>query len=338
MKVPQSTTGKGALAGVCAATALILWFFVIDLLHGEPFATPSFVSRAMFGGADAGFNGLAIALYTVVHYAVWAAVGVAVAWAVERLEVVPNLLLGVVLGFLLFDIMFYGSVTLTGVDVVGELGWPVVLTGNILAGLVFFQVLDMEADVHSPSFQQLLSQHYIIQEGLVCGLIGAVLVALWFLGADLIAGRPAFYTPSALGSAVFLGARSAEAVQITLPIVLGFSLLHMAGFIVTGLVAAGIFAVAEDTSEAVLLGGVLLFVVFEVFSIGLLAVLMNWLFETLSWWNVLIANLIAALGMGTYLALRHPKLMHDLGHNELEEELADARGDEDPAPHYSHRG
>ena len=335
MKAPQSLTGRGALAGICGATALAIWFLAVDTYQGRPFATPSMIAGSLFG-IDGVNSVVAIALYTIVHYAVFIVVGIIAAWFCAKLEVLPNTLLGIVLGFLLFDLVFYGSLTLTGVDVVGRLGWPVVLTGNMLAGLILFKVLDLEGDVHEPSLSELLRQHYIIKEGLVTGLIGAVLVAVWFLGADLVSGRPAFYTPAALGSAVFLGARSAEAVQISLPIILGYSLLHMAAFIVTGLVAAGLFAVAEDASEAMLLGGVLLFVVFEVFSLGIVAILLSWLFETLTWWNILIANLIAAAGMGFYLVRRHPQLIYDLSHHQLEEELADARGDEDPAPHYTH--
>jgi hypothetical protein len=42
----------------------------------------------------------------------------------------------------------------------------------------------------------------------------------------------------------------------------------------------------------------------------------------LNWWTVAGANLLAALSMGFYLARHHRKLVYDLTHHELEEELA----------------
>jgi hypothetical protein len=45
-------------------------------------------------------------------------------WALSKIESTPNLFLGLVLGFGLFDLVFYTSVTATGVDVIGEFGWP----------------------------------------------------------------------------------------------------------------------------------------------------------------------------------------------------------------------
>src|SRR2546430_3897385 len=44
----------------------------------------------------------------------------------------------------------------------------------------------------------------VLREGVVAGLIGAVVVAVWFLFFDLARGRP-FLTPGLLGGAVFRG-------------------------------------------------------------------------------------------------------------------------------------
>jgi hypothetical protein len=160
-----------------------------------------------------------------------------------------------------------------------------------------------------------------VREGLVTGLIGAVAVAAWFLVMDAMSGRLMF-TPAALGSAVFLGARGPEAVEITALTVFGYTILHVVAFLLTGLVAAAIVAAAEEHAEAVLLGGVLLFVTLEAFSIGLLTIVSQWLVEALSWWNIGGANLIAALGMGGYLYARHPGLLRDVHDRDLEEDLA----------------
>lgn len=320
MKAPTSRFGRGALAGVLAAIALAVWFLVVDIAQGQPFRTPSFLARVMLGmDGDLGFAGIAV--YTVLHFAAFIAVGVVAAWIAERLDAVPGTLLGIVLGFLLFDLVFYGSVLFTGVDVVDVLGWPVVLIGNVIAGMVLFATLTALGGVTPLDWRRALAEHQTIREGLITGLIGAGLVALWFMAVDFMMGRP-FFTPAALGSAVLTGASDIASVQITPLTVLGYTFIHLVAFLITGLVAAAFFAAAEEASEALLLGGVMLFLVFEVFSIGLLAIVSQWLVDALSWWNIVAANLIAAVGMGVYLAWKHPKLMYDLGHHELEEELA----------------
>ena len=45
----------------------------------------------------------------------------------------------------------------------------------------------------------------VLREGIVAGLIGAAVVAVWFFVYDLARGRP-FHTPSLLGAFVFYGA------------------------------------------------------------------------------------------------------------------------------------
>jgi hypothetical protein len=56
-----------------------------------------------------------ILLYTLIHYGVWLAVGMAAAWVLQHVDTASPMLLGMVLGFLLFDLVFYGSVAVAGV-------------------------------------------------------------------------------------------------------------------------------------------------------------------------------------------------------------------------------
>lgn len=321
MGAPRTTLARGLLAGAVGATALAAWFLFIDSGQGQPFRTPMFLAHVL-GFGEVQVSVLAVALYTLVHYLAFAVVGVAAAWIAERLETVPGLALGVVLGFLLFSLVFYGSVWITGVDVVQALGgWTGVLVGNLIAGVALFTTLTTIGAAEPMRWSQLIREHYTIREGLMTGLIGAGAVAIWFLAVDLIAGRLLF-TPAALGSAVFLGARGPDEVQITVSTVLGYTALHAAAFGLTGLIAAGVVAAAEEYSEAVLLGGVLLFVTLEAFSIGLLAIIAEWLVDALSWWNIGGANLVAAVGMATYLYMRHPNLLRGVQERDLEEDLA----------------
>jgi hypothetical protein len=47
---PKSV-GSGIVAGLVGATVLIVFFFAVDLLRGEPLATPNFLSGALLGQA-----------------------------------------------------------------------------------------------------------------------------------------------------------------------------------------------------------------------------------------------------------------------------------------------
>jgi hypothetical protein len=320
---------RGVIAGAVAATVLAVWFLVIDGIAGRPFYTPGFLARVVLGGEAVALSGGAIALYTVLHYGVFILLGIGVSWVRDRLAVAPGVLLGAVLGFLLFDLLFYGSVWLTGVDVVSQLGWPQVLTGNIIAGVTLLSMLNLLGPQHALGWGEVLAEHRTLREGLVVGLLGAGAVAIWFLVIDLGAGRLLF-TPAALGSVIFHGATQAADVQVNAVTVLAYTGLHVAAFLVTGLVAAAIVVFAEDRHAYVLLGAVMLFVTFETFFIGVLTIVAQWLLEVIPWWSIAVANLIAAVVMAAYLWRRHPKLARALADPELERNVE--------APQESDRG
>jgi hypothetical protein len=126
-----------------------------------------------------------------------------------------------------------------------------------------------------------------------------------------------FFTPAALGSTLFLGASSMEGVQITAVTVLGYSMLHFATFILAGFLAAGIAAAAED-QPPLILAAVLFFAVFEAFFMGALAMLAEFLLGALAWWTVAVGNLLAAVSMGWYLWVHHPKLRDALREDPLD--------------------
>jgi hypothetical protein len=315
---PRTTAGRGLLAGLLAATAIAVWFLIIDALLHQPFRTPAFLASALLGLDEVLPGALQIAAYTVAHYAVFIGVGIGAAWLLDRVDVRPGVLIGLVLGLLLFDLVFYAGVIMTGANVVRALGWPEVFIGSMIAGLTLSGFLAWTSDEPYVSWRAALREHRIVREALVAGLLGASAVAIWFLLVDAVQGRPLF-TPAALGSALFFGARGADAVQITAITVLGYTGLHIAAFAVVGFIAAALVAAAEK-QPPILLGIVLLFVAFEVLLLGLIAIIATWLLDALHWWTIVVANLIAAGAMGGYLLYEHPLLREEFTH-ELEEEL-----------------
>jgi hypothetical protein len=149
-------------------------------------------------------------------------------------------------------------------------------------------------------------EHRTLREGVTAGIIGATAVAIWFLVLDSVAGRP-FYTPQMLGSAVAT-LFGAPGTGNAIPLVLGYTLVHFAAFIVVGLIVSSIVNGAEG-EPSVLIGLAILFVAFEVGWYGLSAILSRSdRFGNLAWYAVLVGNFIAAASMGVYLWRAHPTL------------------------------
>lgn len=154
-----------------------------------------------------------------------------------------------------------------------------------------------------------LSVSTILTEGFITGIIGAGIVAAWFLLLDTIQHEP-LYTPSLLGTVLFKGAGAAADHQIDPGMVAAYTIVHHVAFVGVGVVAS--FLVSEMEHVPPLgIALLFLFVFFETaFHIFLLAVgeplLGN---EGIAFWGVAVANLLAAAGMAGYLWYRHPRLL-----------------------------
>ena len=307
---------QGAVAGLIGAAIMAAWFVAIDSAsRQQPLFTFRFVSQAVFGDGGA----VPLILYLALHFVLFAAVGALVNRTLHELSVTPTLPLGAAVGLLLFDVVFYAGVLIVGANIVREVGWPVVLSGNVVAGMAVTAYLRVVRRLPIVGIQEALQGHTIIREGLMTGILGAAAVALWFFLIDAAQGRP-FFTPAALGSAFFSGVSDGAEVEISVAVVAGYTVLHLFAFALVGLVAARMTAEAER-HPPVLLALVLLFVTLEVLSLGVLAAVAMWLFESVPWWTVIVANLIAAGVMGAYLWRRHPVLKENLLRGEVEEAL-----------------
>lgn len=198
---------------------------------------------------------------------------------------------------------------MTGSDILAAPAWPVVFGGNVLAGMIIVGYLGWSTRRDEAVGGAAEPAVDVIHQGVIAGLIGASIVAVWFLIVDSVAGRPLF-TPAALGSVVLYGAE-AQQVVISTWTVLGYSLMHAAGFVLFGIIVSALVAQAEKFPPFVF-GLIVLFVVFETFSILLIAMLGNWLMAELAWWSLLVGNLLAATGIGLYMWRVHPKLRREL--------------------------
>jgi hypothetical protein len=306
MAEPKRIVTSGILSGLVGAAILAGWFLLVDQAFGEPFRTPAMIASVLFGlEAMASSPGL-IALFTVIHFAAFAVAGVLLAWALAQLERAPNLLFGLVTGFILFNAVFFLSALGSGVSVVVELGWAEVLGGNLLAGIGMVSVLHATGLVRRLDWSDAFRQGAIAREAVIVGVLSGFAVATWFLIVDTVQGRP-FFTPSALGSVLFLGASDLSQVEVSLWVTAAYTPIHYLIFVSIGFVASALVRQAER-QPPILIGAMLLFVAFEAFFIGGIAILAEFLLGPLAWWNIAIGNLVGVAVIAGYFWRKYPTL------------------------------
>ena len=154
------------------------------------------------------------------------------------------------------------------------------------------------------------SRTRIIIDGAIAGLIGAVVVAVWFLLFDLIRGH-ALETPALLAATILHGSHSHEVHHGLALLALEYSLLHFGAFITFG-IAGGLLLEACETESSLLFSLVIFFVAFEVFFIAVVLFLGPNVMVELTWWGIIVGNLLATGAMLSYFFWRHPALAFNL--------------------------
>ncbi len=148
------------------------------------------------------------------------------------------------------------------------------------------------------------------EEGTWIGLIGAGVVAIWFLIRDIIAGHP-LRTPSVLGQVLIMGKSTPDVDQLDFTGIILYTAAHVFVFLLIGLALARLvrWSIQNHIVRYALLQ---VFLAFELFFCVVLLVFRE---ETRSLFplsSVLIANTLAALAIGFYLWRHHPDLRESL--------------------------
>jgi hypothetical protein len=144
--------------------------------------------------------------------------------------------------------------------------------------------------------------------------IGGSIVALFFLGLDAFQGR-ALFTPSLLGSVLFLGAPADQVSGVRLDMVVAFTLVHFALFSVLGALVAIAVRELELHSRHPLVVGLSIFVLAEIGFFVLASLFLPGVIDVIGAGWIALANLLVAAGTGLFLLSSHrPDLWSRLKH------------------------
>lgn len=149
-------------------------------------------------------------------------------------------------------------------------------------------------------------RHNSKREGVYVGLIGATAIVVWFAIVDIVSGMP-FHTPDILGAGLVSVLGKPQMMDTVAFHVVIYTIFHYVAFIVVGMIMAGVVHQASRT-PAVLAGFLIAFVAFELGAIGLTTLLTETRLGGMAWYQIFIANLLAAAGMFWYMWRTHPSL------------------------------
>ncbi len=296
----------GMVGGVIAGAAVATWFFVVDLTAGQPFATPALLAGAFLGRGGLEPTVGVVVAYTVLHFGVFLALGIAAMAGLTTMGISPALRHGVVFGIGVLTSVHYAALLLVDAQMLSALPAIHVLLANLLGGMLMATYFHYATHDASPFGVGVIKAHPLLGRGIQTGLAGALAVAVWFLLLDVLVGRP-FFTPAALGSALFLGASSPGDVDLSFGIVSAYTVLHVAAFFAVG---TAFVYVSEQVERKPGLWLIVLmaFIVVEAGFVGTVGMLGAWMLGAVGVWAIVVANFLAVATMGTWIWRTHPRL------------------------------
>lgn len=151
----------------------------------------------------------------------------------------------------------------------------------------------------------------LFTEAFIAGVIGYAVVALFFVIWNILTGRHPLYTAALLGQGI-VGSSAAGESEVAFGPIMAYNVLHLIVFLVIGLVAAWLVFAAEQVPQFWFVG--LLIFVTTLMASGVVVVTYSVpVSDALPWWSIVAANVVAALLMGAYLVMAHPRLLTRIG-------------------------
>lgn len=314
-KITSAPTTRGEYlleafyAGIFGGSAVALFFLVSDTLAGRPFFTPSLLGSVLFLGAEASdvasvrFD--AIVYFSVVHIIAFTALGALLSFVVHEVELHskhPALVMLVLFGIIEAGFFVVAPVLLPGViDVLGMIS---IATANLLAALVLalFFVLTHHA-VTRGKFKHNAAD--FLFDSFYSGAIGGSVVAMFFLAADSLDGRP-LYTPALVGHVLFKGVAADAAASLSFFAVLPqMAAVHIGWSAVMGTLITWVVHEVELHARHPVEVLLAIFALIEVSFMTVTPAVMPGVISELGVIRIGIANLLAASAISVFFLWSH---------------------------------
>ena len=132
---PSATRRKrGVIAGLLGGSTMALWYFLLDLASGRPFATPAALgSSLLFAKSTLEVSARVVVAYAAFHFAAFVFAGLVFVWLAEKMERKPSFLLVALLFLILLEALALVNLASYAQWGLGSLGVWSVSVGNVLA-------------------------------------------------------------------------------------------------------------------------------------------------------------------------------------------------------------
>src|SRR5208282_1796519 len=158
----------GAVAGIIGAVVVAVWFLIFDVIRGHALA-------------------LLALEYSILHFGAFITFGIAGGLLLEACETESSLLFSLAIFFVAFEVFFIAVVLFLGPNVMAELTWWGIIVGNLLATGAMLSYFLWR---HPALARHLLGGWIAVaREGMTAGLVGGIVVAIWFMAYDLASGN-----------------------------------------------------------------------------------------------------------------------------------------------------
>jgi len=142
--MPAEIVGDGIMSGVIGASAIALFFLLVDTARREALFTPSLLASALLRGeapsAVEGVDLSMVAAYTVIHGAAFVAIGILAAWATAlRRASIATFTLAIAL-FAALELGFLFTCVAIDRELLAAIGVAPATIGNLLSaiGMAFY--------------------------------------------------------------------------------------------------------------------------------------------------------------------------------------------------------
>jgi hypothetical protein len=134
---PHNFLREGIITGFIGATAIAVWFLIVDTIAGHPFYTPIFLGKGVVSVLGKNMMGdtafTQVLGYTIFHYAAFFIVGIVLTVIVHQAERTPGILAGLLVAFVMMTLGFYMIAAAFSLSALGGMSWAQIFIANLLA-------------------------------------------------------------------------------------------------------------------------------------------------------------------------------------------------------------